>query len=59
MSNNGMNDSIRITPEVLKKITNQNNERNMYVHPNFLARDMFWQRLEFITRLLKDYTKTQ
>lgn len=55
MGKKGTFDSIRITPEILKNITNQNNERNIYVHPNFIARDMFWQRLEYITRFLESY----
>jgi len=56
MGKNRTWDSIRITPEILKNITNQNNERNMYVHPNFIARDMFWQRLEYITQFLASYS---
>ncbi len=46
---------IRIPKEILVKITDVSQERNIYVHPNGVARDIFWQRLEKIDRFLQRY----
>jgi len=59
MGKNGTFDTIRINPVILRNLTNQNNERNIYVHPNFIARDMFWQRLEHITRFIMNHAITR
>ena len=48
---------VRISKEILVKITDILQERNIYVHPNLLARDIFWQRLERIGHFLKKYAK--
>lgn len=37
---------IREPRSLLEKITDTDQERNIYVHPSPLARDIFWQRLE-------------
>lgn len=48
---------VKIDISILKEITNMDKERNIYTHPNFLARDIFWQRLEYAFDFLKKYTK--
>lgn len=48
---------VRIDKDILFKITNKNNERNIYTHPLSLARDIFWQRLEYAFLFIKDYAK--
>lgn len=45
--------SLRIDLETLKEITNLEQERNIYIHPNPIARDIFWQRLEILTNMIK------
>jgi predicted TPR repeat methyltransferase len=47
---------IREKTEVLKSLTDPSAERNIYVHPNPLARDIFWQRLEILAQGLKKHT---
>jgi 2-polyprenyl-3-methyl-5-hydroxy-6-metoxy-1,4-benzoquinol methylase len=42
----------RIPPSLLAKITDTGQERNIYAHPNPLARAIFWQRLAVGYRLL-------
>ena len=49
--------NIRIPLELLKEITNTAQERNIYAHPNPLARDIFWQRLEKLYKLIQRYAK--
>ena len=49
--------SIRIDVSILKRITNVDQERNIYVHPNPVARDIFWQRLEKIYKYITEYTE--
>ena len=51
--------SIRIDYEILKKITNTEQERNIYVHNNPLARDIFWQRLDKIYSMISKYCNEQ
>ena len=46
-----------IPPDVLARITDTTQERNIYVHPNPLARAIFWQRLEVGYHLLIDLRK--
>ena len=41
-----MNTSIRDSFELFTRITDTSQERNIYAHPNSIARDIFWQRLE-------------
>lgn len=36
----------------MRRLTDEAAERNIYVHPNPLARDIFWQRLEGVARLI-------
>ena len=45
--------SIREPKSLLDRITDTNQERNIYVHPSPLARDIFWQRLELLAAGLK------
>jgi len=47
---------IRINKKLLEEITDVNNERNIYVHPLALARDIFWQRLEYAFKYIEKYT---
>lgn len=44
---------IRESVEVFSKLTDPHNERNIYTHPNQLARDIFWQRLEHLLEGLR------
>lgn len=48
---------VRIDRDVLLRITNKDNERNIYTHPLSLARDIFWQRLEYAFLLIEEYAK--
>ena len=43
---------IKIPPADLTRLTDAQHERNMYAHPNPIARGIFWQRLEVGYRLL-------
>src|SRR3989344_3761025 len=45
---------IKIPPADLVRLTDAQHERNMYAHPNPVARGIFWQRLEVGYRLLGD-----
>lgn len=45
---------IKIPPADLVRLTDARHERNMYAHPNPIARGIFWQRLEVGYRLLGD-----
>jgi len=38
--------NIRINRKRMLTLSNSNKERNIYAHPFFIARDIFWQRLE-------------
>ncbi len=40
----------------MARLTDQDQERNIYVHPNPLARDIFWQRLEILSAGLRKTT---
>jgi len=45
---------IKIPPADLVRLTDAQHERNMYAHPNPVARGIFWQRLEVGYHLLGD-----
>lgn len=45
---------IKIPPADLVRLTDAQHERNMYAHPNPVARAIFWQRLETGYRMLRD-----
>jgi 2-polyprenyl-3-methyl-5-hydroxy-6-metoxy-1,4-benzoquinol methylase len=45
---------IKIPPADLLRLTDAQHERNMYAHPNPVARGIFWQRLEVGYRLLRN-----
>ena len=45
---------IKIPPADMVRLTDAQHERNMYAHPNPVARGIFWQRLEVGYRLLRD-----
>lgn len=47
-----MSKFVKIPPADLVRLTDAHHERNMYAHPNPLARWIFWQRLEVGHRLL-------
>jgi len=47
---------IRIDVSTLKRITDVNQERNIYVHSNPIARDIFWQRIEKLFNYITEYT---
>ena len=47
--------SLREPKRLLDEITDTDQERNIYVHPNPLARDIFWQRLEILAAGLKKH----
>ena len=40
--------AVRVERDVMLGITDSGSERNVYVHPNALAREIFWQRLDAI-----------
>ena len=44
--------NLRISRQLLLQLTDPELERNIYIHPNPLAREIFWQRLEFLCRFL-------
>lgn len=50
---------VRIPVKLLQEITDASNERNIYLHPNWLARDIFWQRLERLFEMLTRHTLPQ
>jgi 2-polyprenyl-3-methyl-5-hydroxy-6-metoxy-1,4-benzoquinol methylase len=43
-----MNPLVREKLKTFERLTDPSNERNIYTHPNPLARDIFWQRLELL-----------
>ena len=45
--------AVRVERDVMLGITDSGSERNVYVHPNALAREIFWQRLDAIFDLLR------
>lgn len=47
---------LRTDRETLVQLTDETKERNIYTHPLFLARDIFWQRLEYAFKYLEKYT---
>lgn len=47
----------RIAFQTLLEITNPAQERNIYVHPNALAREIFWQRIDRVVGLVRENTK--
>lgn len=50
-------DPVRIPADVMRRITDVHQERNIYVHPNPLARDIFWQRLEVLIGLIRAHAR--
>jgi 2-polyprenyl-3-methyl-5-hydroxy-6-metoxy-1,4-benzoquinol methylase len=46
----------KIPVSVLTDLTDVRQERNIYVHPNPIAREIFWQRLSCGYRLLEKHT---
>ena len=46
--------AVEIDTEVLKKLTSAK-ERNVYIHPLFLARSIFWSRLKTAMVLINEY----
>jgi predicted TPR repeat methyltransferase len=46
---------VRIPTQTLREITDTTKERNIYVHPNPLARHIFWQRLERLFQQIKTH----
>jgi hypothetical protein len=49
--------NVRIDNDLLKQLTNVNNERKIYIHPNPLTRDILWKRLERVFRYAVKYAK--
>jgi 2-polyprenyl-3-methyl-5-hydroxy-6-metoxy-1,4-benzoquinol methylase len=47
---------MKIDKNLLLKLTDSTKERNIYTHKFFLARDIFWQRLEYAFKFLTKYT---
>lgn len=47
-----------IPPDLIGRLTDVQQERNIYAHPNVLARAIFWQRLTEGYRLLCQYAAT-
>ena len=43
----------RVSRNLLLKLTGAFQERNIYIHPNPVARDIFWQRLEKIENQMR------
>ena len=41
----------RIPVEVMRRLTS-GHERNIYIHPNPLAREIFWQRIDALARMI-------
>lgn len=50
---------IPIPPDVLGRITDTTHERNIYAHPNPLARWIFWQRLAVALKALRAHASPQ
>ncbi|MBF0594434.1 MAG: class I SAM-dependent methyltransferase [Candidatus Omnitrophica bacterium] len=50
---------IRISKEIMEQETDVSQERNIYAHPDPIARDGFWQRLERLDGFLRAYAKPQ
>lgn len=49
---------VKIPPSDLVRLTDAQHERNMYAHPNPVARGIFWQRLEIGYGLVRELTAT-
>ena len=47
---------VRIDRETLLQLSDPHKERNIYTHPVFVARDIFWQRLEYAFQYLQHHT---
>lgn len=47
---------VRLDLETVCALTDVTKERNIYAHPNPIARDIFWQRLECLFAYLRKYT---
>lgn len=50
---------IRIPRETMLTLTQEEQERNIYVHPHPVARDIFWQRLEILSEGLSQFTNAK
>jgi len=50
-----MNPLVRESLKTFEHLTDSSNERNIYTHPNPLARDIFWQRLELLLCGMKNH----
>lgn len=48
---------IRESRKVMLQLTEAGAERNIYVHPNPIGRDIFWQRLEILADGLKKHSQ--
>ena len=46
--------SVRVPVELMKRLTIEQ-ERNIYIHPNPLAREIFWQRIEQLGKLIEEH----
>lgn len=46
--------TIRDNRQTMRKITEETAERNIYCHPNPIARDIFWQRLELLAKGIQE-----
>lgn len=49
----------KISRELLIELTDVNQERNIYVHPNPLARNIFWQRLGTLHHLMTGHNTSE
>ncbi|MCC7202796.1 MAG: class I SAM-dependent methyltransferase [Nitrospirae bacterium] len=54
--NGGLREFVRIPMDVLCTLTDTANVRNIYIHPNPLARNIFWQRLSCAHKILGKHT---
>lgn len=52
-------DEVRIRVEDLRPLITEDKERSIYLHRNWLAREIFWQRLDEVYRLARNITDTQ
>lgn len=54
--NGSLREFARIPTNVMCNLTDTVNERNVYIHPNPIARNIFWQRLNCAHKILKAHT---
>jgi len=50
---------VKIEQKILHRLTDTKKERNIYTHPIFLARDIFWQRLEYAFKYINKHLKKE